>query len=388
MILEYGGRNCWSYKEWLSVSMQLNKNVPDEYGFPDAAVAPLLCFEGGNASGKTVALRVLTFIMDFCKNSFLREPEADIPFESFYLNEDPSEFYLKFCLKNDLKTQYMYELKLNRHRVLTEKLYKLNGKKQKLFTRRYNKITFNDFFGNTDSVILRNNASFFSTLFQYGVDNTKSFYDFFVAFNSNVKDYGNHEAGTKDDVAKFYYDHEQYGKMVANELHRFDTGINSIEIMTRTGIKDNKEITEYFSTFGHLVDGKTQHLPWFSESLGTIRLYNIYVDIILALNTGGMLIVDEIDTHLHSLIVPELLNYFLDPAKNKNHAQILFTSHSYDLLDQAKKYRTYLFMKEENESFCYRIDELKGNVFIRNDKPIAPLYRSGALGGLPNVAEK
>lgn len=388
MILEYGGKNCWSYKEWLQVKLQLNKNVPSEYGFPDVSVAPLLCFEGGNASGKTVALRALTFIMDFCKNSFLREPEAEIPFESFFNNEDPSEFYLRFSLKNDIQTQYLYELKLNRHKVLSEKLYKVNGKKQKLFTRRFNKITFNELFGNTDSVILRNNASFFSTLFQYGVDNYKPFYEFFTAFNSNVRDYGNHEAGTKDDVARFYYENESYGKMVANELHRFDIGINSIDIMTRKGNKDNKEITEYFTTFGHIVDGEQKHLPWFSESLGTRRLYNIFVDIIIALNSGGLIIVDEIDTHLHSLIVPELLDYFLDPVRNNNHAQILFTSHAYDLLDRAKKYRTYLFMKEENESFCYRIDELKGNVSIRNDKSIAPLYKSGALGGIPNVAEK
>lgn len=386
MILEYGGRNCWSFKEWMTISMQLNKNVPEEYGFVDSKVTPILCFEGGNAAGKTVALRALSFIMDFCKNSFLRKPESQIPYESFFNNEDITEFYLKFCPDNDVNKVFLYELRLDPYKVHTEKLYLVNEKKRKLFTRRMNKITYNEFFGNTDNVVLRGNASFFSTLFQYGISNTKVFFDFFAAFQSNVMNYGNHEAETRDDVARFYYDNRKYLDMVSSELKRFDTGIESVEVLKREN-KNNRGDT-FVSVFSHIVDGKKEVLPWFSESLGTIRLYNIFADIITMVELGGVIVLDEIDTHLHSLIVPELLSYFTDPRINKNHAQLIFTSHSYDLLDQAKKYRSYLFMKDENESFCYRIDELKGNALIRNDKPISPLYKAGALGGLPNVTQK
>ena len=50
-----------------------------------------------------------------------------------------------------------------------------------------------------------------------------------------------------------------------------------------------------------------------------------------------------------------------------------------------KKYRTYLFAKENGESFCYRIDELPTNNDIRNERPLEPIYKSGLLGGVPRV---
>ena len=62
MIIKYGAQNCWAFKEWLEIDFTLNKNVPPEFGFPENNLVPALCFEGANASGKTSALRVLSFI--------------------------------------------------------------------------------------------------------------------------------------------------------------------------------------------------------------------------------------------------------------------------------------------------------------------------------------
>lgn len=104
--------------------------------------------------------------------------------------------------------------------------------------------------------------------------------------------------------------------------------------------------------------------------------------------TGGVLIFDELDTHLHSDIVPEILRFFTDANINRKNAQIIFSSHLVSLMDILKKYRIYLFKKLKGESICYRVDELKGNSLRRNDRSLEQLYKSGALGGLPDVTIK
>ncbi len=382
MILEFGGNNCWSFKEWLRINMHLNKNVPSEYGFSDYPVVPLLCLEGGNASGKTVALRTLSFIMDFCRNSFYYDPQKEIPFDSFYNNDDKSEFYIKFSLPDDIETVYLYELVLTRAKVFAERLYEFDGKKKhKVFARRNNRIILNEIFGETEKVILRNNASFFSTLFQYQIKETDKFHRFFTNFSSNVQAYGSMDFRVDDSLAEYYFNHGDYLKRVISCLKRFDTGIEDIKILTAKNI-EGKDV--YYSFFIH--DAKEKHgLFLQSESMGTRMLYNVLLDIFVAIDNGGVLVMDEVDAHLHSNIVPKMLDYFLDPAINTKHAQLLFTSHDSDLLDKAKKYRSYLFAKVNNESLCYRIDELPANIVVRNDRPISPLYKTGALGGIPNV---
>ena len=84
MILAYGGRNCWSFREWLEISFRVNKKVPKDISFKNKRAIPVLCFEGANAAGKSCALRVLSFIFDFCMNSFSYNTDEPILFDSFY----------------------------------------------------------------------------------------------------------------------------------------------------------------------------------------------------------------------------------------------------------------------------------------------------------------
>jgi len=106
---------------------------------------------------------------------------------------------------------------------------------------------------------------------------------------------------------------------------------------------------------------------------------------LMVLEKGGVMLFDELDCHLHSSLVPILIGYFLSPEKNKNNAQLVFTSHDSSLLDEAKKYRTYIFEKNKGESICYRIDELPSRLISRNERSLESVYKTGVLGGLPNV---
>lgn len=375
MLLGFGGRNCWSFKEWLTIDLTLNKKVGEQYTIKDTNVTPVLFFMGPNASGKSTALRVLTFIAFFCRSSFELKPDGIIPFESYFNNGDDSEFYMEFFIEGK---RYLYELILNNRLVKSEKLTLKGDKKEALVSRKLNKFKINKLFNTNSNIQLRDNVSFFSTAFQYGLKETKAFYDFFSSFSSNIFKKGTFFYSTNDEVAEFYYNNPKIKKRVVKELKRFDTGIKDVEILKLYG--NNNEVI-YLSQFHHF--GSDNALSVQSQSMGTRTLYNMLGQVFAKLETGGVLILDEIDDHIHPDITPHIINYFADEKNTKT--QLLFTSHNSAILDITKKYRSYIFAKVDGESLCYRIDELPKNIEIRNDRSLSATYHNGILGGHPNV---
>lgn len=86
MLLSYRGRNCWVFREWIEINLPVNRSVSDDISFPQKRIVPAMCFEGTNASGKICALRILSFIYDFCMNSFLYHTDSNILVDIFFNN--------------------------------------------------------------------------------------------------------------------------------------------------------------------------------------------------------------------------------------------------------------------------------------------------------------
>ncbi len=384
MIISYGGKNCWSFKDWFEINLAINRNVPEEYGFPGKAVVPIMCFEGPNASGKTCALKVMSFIADFCRNSFSYTPDSDVPYDTFYHNDNDSSFFVTFALPRNVATEYYYEVVFSGKKVKSEKLCFVNGrKKEPLVIRTGNKLkTVNlpdlKAFNNP----IRSNASFISTLYQYGTKSIAPFIDFFFSVASNISYLGRSEDDSLNDPAFYYHDHPEHLARVVYEIKKFDTGISDIKIADYTDQHDKK--TYYSIVYNETEDGIKPLNHWLM-STGTKVLYSKLNDILNVIETGGVLLFDELDCHLHSSLVPGILGFFLDRNVNKKCAQLIFTSHDSSLLDVAKKYRTYLFEKDKGESICYRIDEFPSSMTSRNDRSLEQVYKAGIIGGLPNV---
>ena len=93
---------------------------------------------------------------------------------------------------------------------------------------------------------------------------------------------------------------------------------------------------------------------------------------------------DEFDINYHAFILPKLISLFENKDINKKTAQFIFTSHNTEIIDTLGKYRTYLVNKENNESYCYRLDEIQGDI-LRNDRLISPIYKEGKIGGVPKL---
>ena len=385
MLLSYGVRNCWGFKDWMEINLRVNKKVSSNIAFPQTRIVPAMCFEGANASGKTCALRVLAFIYDFCLNSFSHAPDDLILYDTFFYNEEKSNFYISFCIGSDTQKEYIYETELDKKKIYSERLTLKQGREKTiLLLRRKNKLITNNLFSDTINIIYRDRASIISTLLQYGVKEIKPVGDFFRKVNSNVIYGSTLDYPMTDYTAQFYYEHPDLHRRVIQQLKLWDTGINDIQIIKASDIQGHDI---YMSVFVHDTEAAQNRLYFASQSNGTKLLYNRLRDIFIALDTGGVLIFDELDTHLHFEIIPSILRYFTDVQTNKHGAQIIFTSHSTALMDDLKKYRVYLFKKLHGESICYRIDEVHNNALHRDDSSLEQLYKLGLFGGLLDVSQ-
>lgn len=387
MIIEYGAKNCFSFKDWLQISFEATrKDVPKEYKIVDTNVLPYLCLEGSNASGKTNALKVLYFIISFARNSFDNKPEEKIAYDTFFNNDDKADFFLTFTLDDYLETniKYYYEFSLKKGKVFSESLSEKKGSKKakKIFTRNKSKVE-DKYFNTNMGIKFRDNVSFFSTLFQYEIDKSKPFKSYFNKITSNVNYFGSYKL-SHENISKIYYDNPNLLKITIEELSRFDLGLVNI-VIEKSEDPSIPEEKRYYPVFVHKTEEGTCKLNEYSQSAGTIKLYYILLYFLSLMMNGGLLIMDEIDRELHDEIVSDLLSKF-NNANNPKGAQLIFTSHNSRLLDDAKKYRSYFFEKENGESFCYRGDKIP--LKIRNERSLAALYNNGDLGGRPNIVKE
>lgn len=384
MLLGYGAKNCWCFKEWMQVNLELDGSVPADISM-NLPACTAMCFKGANASGKTNGLKVLAFISDFAKNSFQYAPDAPIALDSYFYNQEKSEFYIEFEING---IYYRYELEATNKSVVVERLFRKKAeegsRETEIFTRLENQITKNTLYKGHSDIIFRNNASFISTLVQYALPEIKDIYLFFYNIGINVSYVGMIEFAVNDQffIAKFYNEHPDFLEFTSSKIKSFDTGIESIEIKSKVNESGQ---TIFYPVFNHIKeDGTLVPLLYTAESSGTKALFGKLVQYYTVLKAGGILVLDEFDINLHPDILPHLLDLFLVKEKNTKSAQLLFTSHNTDIMDILGRYRTYIFEKEFNESFCYRLDEPK-TPSLRNDRPVSVPYKKHLIGGFPKI---
>lgn len=391
MIYSYGLKNYFGFKEGAEVSFVLNNRVPKDVSF-GREVATVLGVKGANGSGKTNLLKALEFISSFCTKSFMRSDSSLINADSYFKNLKPSEFYIDFQVKD---VRYTYEVAVTRKEVIYEKLYKKNvstrqTRKVLVFERIKNEVTSRlDILSSLDIIVLKSNASLISSAYNYKFTEPlfilNDVYDFFSKFITNVsytglKDY-TITADNVDFISEYYVDNNAAFMFAKDIIIKSDLGISDVNIIDRLDEKGEKS---YFPVFTHLVGNESYRLTSYDESSGTKSLYVKLYYYWVTLTTGGVLVLDEFDLNCHPLMLPKLLELFESEETNPHGAQFIFTSHITEILDKLSKYRTYLVNKDNNESYCYRLDEIGGDL-LRHGRPISPIYNEGKIGGVPKL---
>lgn len=388
MIYSFGAKNYFSFKDGFEVSLELNSKVPKNIS-KSKKISNILGIKGANASGKTNILKCLQFLSWFATRSFKLEPTSGIYLTSFFDNKRPSEFYIDF---NHHNIRYIYELTITNSEVLREAIYKKVSRKTIIFERERNEIKYKTAeLSGIDVVTLRSNSSAIDTISHYQLknigDDFANIHSFFKSFVGNVSGLGfvNDESlYDPSTISKHYLDNPAALEFASKIIRSADLGIEKIVI--HVGKKDNGD-DWYFPIFHHDADCSEDDRKWltyWAESDGTTALYRRLYSYWKVLQSGGVLTMDEFDTNYHPDLLPKILDLFLDPESNSNDAQFIFTSHNLEIMDYLGKYRTYLVSKEKGESFCYRLDEIPGDI-IRNDRSISTLYRDGKLGGVPKI---
>ncbi|MFC1750737.1 ATP/GTP-binding protein [Pseudomonadota bacterium] len=379
MILEYGARNFYCFKEWVTISFKLNQQCPTEIS-EGLEYTKILGVKGANASGKTNALKAIAYLSDFCTNSFSKKPDDSTDVVSFFSNENPTEIYAEFKANNIL---YRYEVELDSNKILRETIYRTKKRESKVVERIGNKLTVctNDF-NKLNIIKLRDNASLISTANQYEISAIAEIYLFFRLILSNTFKYGLADTPDVYAISEFLHSAPEYLGFVKKLIMRYDENIIDIELFDREG-EDGKTI--YFPIFHHdIPESKRNSLIFAEESSGTKALFLQLARYKHILDCGGLLVLDEFDINLHSDILPDLLSLFADKQLNPKHAQLIFTTHNTSILNFLGKYRSYLVNKERGESYAYRLDEIPGDI-LRNDRNISHIYKSGKIGGIPKL---
>lgn len=373
-------KNFCSFKAGATISLAFDGNTPESVS-RWTPYTTVLAIKGANGSGKTNALKVIPFLSNFCANSFAKDPEDPIAFSPFYGDKELTEFEIEFDINS---TSYRYQLECTDSHVVAETLFRKKSKREvKLFERKENSISSaTKEFSLLQKIKLRSNASAISIAHQHEIDGIADVHAFFKRIISNVGFSGMRESrGSVRNVCAFLHKHPNLLPKVIEFISKCDIGITDIEIHEN---KDENGKINYFPIFIHEHEQGPIPITEYEESSGTKLLFKTLPEFLLTLAAGAMLIVDELDNHLHPHIIPKLVELFLNENTNPAGAQLIFSTHDSDVLDLLGKYRICLINKEDNESYLYRLDELPGEL-VRNDRPIAPLYKAGKIGGTPKL---
>ncbi|OOH85725.1 hypothetical protein BMT54_11530 [Pasteurellaceae bacterium 15-036681] len=381
MIYEFGFKNYFSFKEGASISFRKSEKDSND----SSQIYSVMGIKGANASGKTHIIKGLSFLADFCIHSFSDNTGANLKLKPFFASEDVTDFYIEFRQAN---YDYLYEISAKEERVMVERLSQLTSGKI-IFDRKEDIVEFSNDYPEFKLAKFRNNASVISTLKQYELHykdiNIQNAFDFFSRIITNVWFLGFNENGLSiEKISQFYQKDPELFSFVKDIIIKNDLGIIDVKIHQ---MYDNEKIV-YFPVFLHgYKDGENEKfatLVQHHESSGTLRLYTELWKYFDVLSAGGILALDEFDKNFHALILPTLLELFENKEINTKNAQFLFTAHNTEIMDYLGKYRTILVQKEDGESFCYRLDEIEGEMLV-DGKAISPLYLSGRLGGVPNL---
>ena len=380
MLLEFGAKNFFSFKEGFEVSLRLNNNCPDNIS-KGRNCSTISCIKGSNASGKTNVLKALSFFHFFCTQSFNLKPEDPIGMESFFKNSDPSDFFIVFEVDG---IEYRYELEVDNKKIISETLYQKQKRYTKVIERNYNNLDITvGKYSELKIMKLRDNASLINTSKQYELKCLDSIYDFFNSILTNVNFFGIVPLTFNvDEISKIYSSNLELFNFVVDIIKKCDLGISNIEISSRENEKGEKI---FYPIFHHDLGSKQiKTLLFQNQSGGTKTLYRLLALYYIVLFKGGILVFDEFDINLHPHILPLLIDLFEDEKSNKHNGQLIFTTHNSEIMDKLGKYRTVLLNKEFNSSYAYRLDELPGDL-VRNDRPITPIYNLGKIGGVPKL---
>jgi uncharacterized protein len=393
MIISYATSNFHSFRDHAEVDFTIDRKTTLTdwmLELPSGErISKIMAVIGANGSGKTTLLKPLAFLHWFVSNSFREPPEAPIPLKSFALYEsEPTELEVAFFVDGHF---WRYVLRCTQDRVLHEALYKKDKRYGYVFIRdwdfsrkQYNIKQQGFGLAQSEAEKVRGNASLIATAAQYNVPLAIRLASLSVVTNINVAGRIPVEAQAVLAATQHFASNNNQFKLASKLLASWDLGLSGVELIDAQHAATDQTAQRFKIPMGQHESSRGKFALRFGlESSGTQSAFVLLGRILPVLENGGVAIIDELENDLHPHMLEPILDLFANPKSNPHQAQLIFTSHSLEVLNLLHKSQVMLVSKDENcESSTSRLDRVEG---IRNDDNFYAKYMAGAYGAIPDL---
>ena len=427
MIAEIRIKNYLSFRDEVALNFEATKDTTFEESqvvqvTPKVRLLRFALIFGANASGKSNLLSALEFLRSFwfAKKQDLDEETGAIPFLlDTETPSEPSEFNIKFYIGDK---RYWYMLQLNERQVIKEALYIYNSvQPSSLFLRKMegtqSVVKLNGSLVKASTTIVEQlnfkclpNMSFFAARNQVNcalgsIDEVRDWMrnNMMQIIDPNVKMFA--YAGKKMEKDA------ELKKYLLDFIHKADYNITDvyseresvpIPDFIRTSILEddtlppklkermlNENRIEKLNTdFQHTVRNKRgveqYRLSNELQSAGTRRTFGLEAAIYEAIQSEGILPIDELESSLHPELVEFIIEHFL---RKPGRSQLIVTTHYDPLLntvdDLFRKDSVWFTEKgDDGHTRLYSLTDFKG---LSKVSSFQKSYRNGVFGALPNI---
>ncbi|UOD51588.1 ATP-binding protein [Orrella daihaiensis] len=412
MLVEFRVENFRSLRQEqvLSLVASKDKTLQDTHTVSTGLkAAPRLLHSaviyGSNASGKSNLIKAMQYMRGVvAESATVIQPGQAFAVQPFRLDDqsarEPTAFEVT-CIIDGVR--YQYGFSMTTERIVSEHLLVYKAfKPQRWFERHYDEQAGKDVyeFGsglkgpkNLWEGATRPNALFLSMAVQLNSDALRPLFDWFV----NGLVIFNEQAQLNPQVSIQMLKQAEGRRQICDFLSAADMSISDIEVVTRkvpgqavhfdlasgkTELR-NEEVEEHQLRFSHVTEQGQAVFDLMDESNGTRNLLFLAGPVLDILGKGLTLIIDELDTSLHTLLVRELVRLFHRPEVNTGGAQLIFTTHDTSLLDAPDLFRRdQIWFVEKDLDQASKLVSLS-EFSPRKNEALERGYLIGRYGGIP-----
>lgn len=424
VLLAFRAENVRSFRDRVDFSLmatglaerQFVRHVEwREDGSPIGMLAVAGAF-GANGSGKSNLLKAMDDMRFLVLHSF-RQGDIDGPIRRrpFLLDQkvriQPSRFEIDLVLKG---IRHEYGFLIDDERVLEEWAYRYpKGRAALIFHRKEDTVKSGLIERKkTRSVqeLIRSNSLFLSTAASARHSALLPLYYWFVRnlLLAEADSRPRRQAFTREMLNE-----DCHHQRILGLLKAADLGVSSVQkreldptmqdrlrraLRILEGIEEEPESDDgpSFEEIGvELVhrgaSGETVPLPAEYESLGTRVWFGLIGPVVQVLESGSVLLADELDASLHPALAGELVRLFQRPETNPRRAQLIFNSHDSTLLGDSVGERLLgrdqIWFTEKGNDGSTRLYPLS-DLDPRKQEAIGRRYLDGRYGATPVISHQ
>ena len=417
MLIEFRIKNFRSLRDEQILSMvaSSDKSMLDTHAIDSGLkAAPHLLKSavvyGANASGKSNLIKALQYMRGVVLESATLQPGQTFdrlhPFKLDATSvSQPTEFEVTFILAG---VRYQYGFAMNAQRIVSEQLLVYKAfKPQRWFERHFDANSGKDVYEFGPSLkgaknlwegATRPNALFLAVAVQLNSEALRPVFDWFA----NRLVIFNEQSPLSPQFSVQMLKQEEQRRAICEFLRAADISISDIEVATKqamvhtinfdlaTGKREEAAGEQAVDEvkFHHVTTHGRAVFDLMDESSGTRNLLFLTGPILDILKKGQTLVVDELDTSLHTLLVQAIVRLFHQPVVNTGGAQLIFTTHDTSLLDAYGLFRRdqvwFVEKRPDQSSSLYPLIDFSP----RKNEALERGYLQGRYGALPFLSSQ